>query len=127
MYSRTLALPVQSKSADLVRQKLLRRVSREANDGVEEAHGMCTVMWRGEWGLGGEETDVDVEGMGEGGGEREGEGERRRRRTSGILKEYSRVLGREEERREGKREREQREREECAREFTWWWEEGRDG
>ncbi|RPB20631.1 hypothetical protein L211DRAFT_511189 [Terfezia boudieri ATCC MYA-4762] len=30
MYSRTLALPVHSKSADLVRQKLLRRVSREA-------------------------------------------------------------------------------------------------
>lgn len=110
MYSRTLALPVHSKSADLVRQKLLRRVSREASEGVEEAHGVCTMMWRGEWG-----TEADEEA----------EGERKRRKMSGILREYNVVLGREtEERREGRREREWREREECAREFTWWWEEG---
>lgn len=116
MYSCTLVLPVQSKSADLVRQKLLRRVNREANDGVEEAHGLCTVMWRGEWGVGGEVAEVDVEG----------EGERKRRRMNGALKEYNAVLGREKgRRREGRKEREGREREECAREFTWWWEEER--
>ena len=86
---------------------------------MEEAHGVCTVMWGGEWGVGGEEGEE-----GEGGG---GEGERKRR-MSGILKEYNAVLGKEREGKpEGKRERECREREECAREFTWWWEEGRNG
>ncbi|KAF8421425.1 hypothetical protein EV426DRAFT_705740 [Tirmania nivea] len=114
MYSRTLALPVQSKSADLVRQKLLQRVNREASEGVEEAHGLCTMMWKGEWGLGGGDTEVDEEG----------EAERKRRRTSGVLKEYNEVFGRE---REGRKDRKWREREECAREFTWWWEEGRNG
>ena len=79
---------------------------------------MCTMMWRGEWGVGGEETEADEEW----------EGPKKRRRMTGILKEYNVALGRERERmREGRREREWREREECAREFTWWWEEERNG
>lgn len=123
MYSCTLSLPSQSPAADIVRKKLLRRITRETAGGLEEANMLSGEMWKGEWGV------KDPE-------EKDGRGVVRTRANrilrgvvkarNGELKRELRNLKEEEEKWEKVKQEVKQDRGRVAREFTWWWE-GEEG